>query len=101
MLITHVDEDPGRTRQGYRRDLALLLPRVLQQMRWNFSGAIQDINPELRKKLEETITGQPAWDLPGAPAHAPAGEFYPREEPLAKCWRLLDDGGSPVCFRRC
>ena len=31
--------------------------RDLQQMRWNFSGAIQDINPELRKKLEETITG--------------------------------------------
>jgi uncharacterized protein (UPF0305 family) len=33
-------------------------PGDLQQMRWNFSGAIQDINPELRKKLEETITGQ-------------------------------------------
>jgi uncharacterized protein (UPF0305 family) len=33
-------------------------PRDLQQMRWNFSGAIQDINPDLRKKLEETITGQ-------------------------------------------
>ncbi|MCC7469192.1 MAG: DUF2115 family protein, partial [Burkholderiaceae bacterium] len=31
-------------------------PRDLQQMRWNFSGAIQDINPEYRKKLEETIT---------------------------------------------
>ena len=32
-------------------------PRDLQQMHWNFSGAIQDINPELRKNLEETITG--------------------------------------------
>jgi uncharacterized protein (UPF0305 family) len=32
-------------------------PRDLQRMRWNFAGKIQDINPELRKKLEETITG--------------------------------------------
>lgn len=31
-------------------------PQDLQQMRWNFRGAIRDINPELRKKLDETIT---------------------------------------------
>lgn len=32
-------------------------PRDLQRMRWNFSGSIQDISPEYRKRLEETITG--------------------------------------------
>jgi uncharacterized protein (UPF0305 family) len=32
-------------------------PRDLQQMRWNFTGAIQDISPSYRKRLEETITG--------------------------------------------
>ena len=31
-------------------------PRDLQQMRWNFAGKVRDINPELRKKLEEKIT---------------------------------------------
>ncbi len=28
----------------------------LQRMRWNFAGKVRDINPELRKKLEATIT---------------------------------------------
>jgi len=32
-------------------------PRDLQQMKWNFSEKIRDINPEYRKRLEETITG--------------------------------------------
>jgi uncharacterized protein (UPF0305 family) len=32
-------------------------PHDLQQMRWNFSGKVQDINPDYREKLEETITG--------------------------------------------
>jgi uncharacterized protein (UPF0305 family) len=32
-------------------------PRDLQQMKWNFSSKIQDIDPEYRKQLEETITG--------------------------------------------
>jgi uncharacterized protein (UPF0305 family) len=32
-------------------------PRDLQQMTWNFSEKIRDINPEYRKILEETITG--------------------------------------------
>ncbi|HIH27601.1 MAG TPA: DUF2115 domain-containing protein [Methanoregulaceae archaeon] len=32
-------------------------PRDLQQMRWNFTGAIQDTSPTYRKRLEETITG--------------------------------------------
>jgi len=30
--------------------------RNLQQMQWNFSGATRDINPDLREKMEETIT---------------------------------------------
>ncbi len=32
-------------------------PRDLQQMQWNFSGAVQDYNPEYRKRLEEATTG--------------------------------------------
>jgi len=32
-------------------------PKDLQRLRWNFSENIRDINPQLRKKLEETITG--------------------------------------------
>jgi uncharacterized protein (UPF0305 family) len=32
-------------------------PRDLQQMRWNFSDMVRDINPDYREKLEETITG--------------------------------------------
>jgi hypothetical protein len=32
-------------------------PRDLQQMRWNFAGKIHDISPDLRNRLEETITG--------------------------------------------
>jgi len=31
-------------------------PQDIQQMHWNFRGSIRDINPELRKKLDETIT---------------------------------------------
>jgi len=32
-------------------------PKYLQRMRWNFAGKIKDLPPELRKKMEETITG--------------------------------------------
>ncbi len=31
-------------------------PQDIRQMRWNFRGAIRDINPELREKLDEAIT---------------------------------------------
>ena len=31
-------------------------PRDLEQMRWNFSEKIKDYSPDLRKRLEETIT---------------------------------------------
>jgi uncharacterized protein (UPF0305 family) len=47
----------GELGQAIAEILLSYSPRDLQQMRWNFSGAIQDINPKLRKKLEETITG--------------------------------------------
>jgi uncharacterized protein (UPF0305 family) len=32
-------------------------PRDLEEMRWNFAGAIQDFTPEYRKILEESVTG--------------------------------------------
>ena len=83
MLNTHVDEDPGRTRQGYRRDRALVLTRDLQQMRWNFSGAIQDIKPELRKKLEEAITGHLHGTYQALRLMDQQGSFIRMSEPLA------------------
>ena len=71
-------------------------------MRWNFSGAIQDINPELRKKLEETITGHLHGTYQALRLMNQQGNFTRMSEPLAsECGRLLEDGGSPVFFRRC
>ncbi len=32
-------------------------PNDLQQIRWNFSGMVQDISPEYRENLNEAITG--------------------------------------------
>lgn len=32
-------------------------PRDLQEMRWNFSGKIGSLDPEYKRRLEETITG--------------------------------------------
>jgi uncharacterized protein (UPF0305 family) len=32
-------------------------PRNLQEMRWNFSGKIGSLDPEYKRRLEETITG--------------------------------------------
>jgi hypothetical protein len=39
-------------------DIVLLYsPRDLQRMRWNFASKVKGINPDTRKRLEETITG--------------------------------------------
>jgi len=57
-------------------------PRDLQQMRWNFSGKIRDINPELRKKLEETITGHLHGTYQALRLMNQQGTFARREEPL-------------------
>jgi hypothetical protein len=59
-------------------------PRDLEQMRWNFSGAIHDINPELRKKLEETITGHLNGTYQALRLMNQQGNFTRMREPLAK-----------------
>ena len=50
-----------KTRGDLGRAVAALVlaysPRDLQQMRWNFSEKIREIDPEYRKRLEETVTG--------------------------------------------
>jgi uncharacterized protein (UPF0305 family) len=68
-------------------------PRDLQQMRWNFSGAIQDINPELRKKLEETITGHLHGTYQALRLMSQQGNFTRMREPLAmnagEYWKMV------------
>lgn len=67
--------------------------RDLQQMRWNFSGAIQDINPELRKKLEETITGHLHGTYQALRLMDQQGSFSRMSEPLAanakEYWKMV------------
>jgi len=50
-----------KTRGDLGRAIAAIVlaysPRDLQQMKWNFSEKIRDIDPAYRKRLEETITG--------------------------------------------
>jgi uncharacterized protein (UPF0305 family) len=50
-----------KTRGDLGRAVAAIVlaysPQDLQQMRWNFSEKIQNIDPAYRKLLEETITG--------------------------------------------
>jgi uncharacterized protein (UPF0305 family) len=53
----HLKKSRGELGQAIADIVLSYSPRDLQQMRWNFSGAIQDINPEYRKRLEENITG--------------------------------------------
>jgi uncharacterized protein (UPF0305 family) len=49
-----------KTRGDLGRAIAAIVlaysPRDLQQMKWNFSEKIRDIDPAYRKRLEETIT---------------------------------------------
>ena len=62
-------------------------------MRWNFSGAIQDINPELRKKLEETITGHLHGPTRRSRLMDQQGNFTRMSEPLAtnagEYWKMV------------
>ena len=68
-------------------------PRDLQRMRWNFAGKIQDINPELRKKLEETITGHLHGTYQALMLMNQQGIFSQMSEPLANTtevyWKMV------------
>jgi uncharacterized protein (UPF0305 family) len=69
--------------------------RDLQQMRWNFSGSIQDINPELRKRLEETITAHLHGTYQALRLMNQQGAFSRMEEPLSTnsgaYWKMVAD----------
>ena len=72
--------------------------RDLQRMRWNFSGAIHDINPELRKKLEETITGHLHGTYQALRLMNQQGKFARMNEPLTMnagdYWKMV----AAQCF---
>jgi uncharacterized protein (UPF0305 family) len=58
-------------------------PRDLGEMRWNFSGAIRDINPEYRKILEESVTGHLHGTYQALRLMNQQGSFTRMKEPLA------------------
>jgi len=58
-------------------------PRDLELMRWNFSEAVREIHPELRKILEESITGHLFGTYQALRVMNQQGSFLPMEEPLA------------------
>ncbi|HON81860.1 MAG TPA: DUF2115 domain-containing protein [Methanoregulaceae archaeon] len=69
-------------------------PRDLQRMRWNFSGKIQDMPPELRKKLEETITGHLQGTYQALRLMNQQGTFSCMDEPPAQgagaYWKMVE-----------
>jgi uncharacterized protein (UPF0305 family) len=68
-------------------------PRDLQQMRWNFTGKIRDIDPELREKLEETITAYLHGTYQALRLINQQGKFSRMDEPLSKdaaeFWKMV------------
>ncbi len=68
-------------------------PRDLQQMRWTFAGKIQDVNPELRKNLEETITGHFHGTYQALRLMNQQGKFTHMDELVAKdavaYWKMV------------
>ncbi len=68
-------------------------PKDLQRMRWNFAGKIQDMNPELRAKLEETITGHLQGTYEALRLMNQQGTFARMDEPLVKdagaYWKMV------------
>jgi uncharacterized protein (UPF0305 family) len=69
-------------------------PRDLQEMRWNFSGAIQNINPGYRKRLEETITGHLHGTYQALRLMKQQGNFSRMGEPLTvnagDYWKMVE-----------
>ncbi len=68
-------------------------PKDLQRMRWNFTGKIQDMPPDLRKKLEETITGHLQGTYQALRLMNQQGAFTCMGEPLLKdagvYWKMV------------
>ena len=59
-------------------------PKDFQRMRGNFAGKIQDMPPDLRKKLEETITGHLQGTYHALRLMNQQGTFSRMTGPLAK-----------------
>jgi uncharacterized protein (UPF0305 family) len=70
-------------------------PRDLQQMRWNFSSSLQDISPEYRKRLEETITGHLHGTYQNLRLMHQQGAFSPMSETVSDhqrgFWTMVDN----------
>ena len=81
-LILGSKKTRGELGQAVAEIVLSYSPRDLQQMRWNFSGKIRDINPELRKKLEETITGHLHGTYQALRLMNQQGKFARMGEPL-------------------
>jgi uncharacterized protein (UPF0305 family) len=68
-------------------------PRDLQQMRWNFSETIRDINPEYREKLEDTITGHLHGTYQALLGMQQLGNFAHMKEPIGagagEYWKMV------------
>jgi len=68
-------------------------PKDLQRMRWNFTGKIQDMPPDLRKKLEETISGHLQGTYQALRLMNQQGAFSRMGEPLPKdagvYWKMV------------
>jgi uncharacterized protein (UPF0305 family) len=62
--------------------------RDLQQMRWNFARTVRDFNPELRRKLEETINGHLHGTYQALRLMNQQGNFAVMGEPLTKDTRV-------------
>jgi len=58
-------------------------PRDLQRMRWNFASKVKGINPDTRKRLEETITGYLHGTYEALWRMDQGGVFSRMDDPLA------------------
>ena len=86
-----------RTRGALGSAVAALVlaysPRDLQQMRWNFSEKIREIDPRYRKRLEETITGYLHGTYQNVRLMEQQGAFTVMTAPVDACapayWRMV------------
>ena len=76
-----------KTRGDLGRAIAAIVltfsPKDLQQMKWNFSEKIADIDPVYRKRLEETITGHLHGTYQNVRLMNQQGTFSSLSKPLA------------------
>jgi uncharacterized protein (UPF0305 family) len=83
----------GELGQAIAAIVLIYSPRDLQQMRWNFSETLRDINPEYREKLEDTITGHLHGTYQSLMGMQQLGNFAHLKEPIgaatAEYWKMV------------